>query len=80
MMGLLRGLACRAYSEFPPRQYQWEQCENFGLIPSRSLVSKSVVNPEQSFQISFRYFALLDACPLRMSSVPRASAETNEAP
>lgn len=68
MMGLCRGLAHLAYSEFPPRPYDWEGDETFGLIPSRQLVSLSVQNPEESFPISFRYFALLDACPLRMSS------------
>lgn len=67
-MGLCRGLAFRAYSDFPPRMYDWQRDETFGLIPSRQRVSRSVENPEESFPISFRYFDLLDACPLRMSS------------
>lgn len=82
MIGLCRGLAIRAYTEMRSEDERtWKHWVNrhecFGLIPSRSRVSRSVTNPDQAFRVSFRYFDLLDACPLRMehSSAPAGDSK-----
>lgn len=71
MIGLCRGLAFRAYTETRPDElevwYPWLSAETFGLIECRDSVTSNVADVRETFPTSFRYFELLDACPLRMS-------------
>jgi hypothetical protein len=67
VIGLCRGLAFRAYMEIPQTYFSWDMVkdmETFGLIASRS----SIACQEEYIPTSMRYFELLEACPLRMST------------
>lgn len=71
MIGLIKGLAFQAYVETRlTDRYIWEswlkRSPVFGLITSRKDVASGVANPEQAFATSFRFFELIEACPLRI--------------
>jgi hypothetical protein len=67
MMGLVKGLAWKAYKDTYPINPAWQVYfhneETFGLVNLRSEIHSPGLVPA-----SVRYFELIDACPLRMNA------------
>ena len=70
MMIICRAAARQAYLEIRPDKVHWvNEYECFGVVPSRRKLSEYAQKNPKDFPVSHRYFALLEECPLRMSSL-----------
>lgn len=65
MIGLCRGLARKAFLEHATHMENWQywkEHRRFGMVPREDVVASCI------YPVSRRYYQLLDACPLRMST------------